>query len=56
MTYIDDQFKKIVPYNTKYAAVIKILSGKGNTHWMDISLKQLEQIKKVLNKGKSNNE
>jgi len=49
--YVDEQFKKIVPYDSGYKATIKIMTTAGHTNNMDITVPQLNKIKLILAGG-----
>jgi hypothetical protein len=46
--YIKAQFDKVGTEYSEYKPKIKIIKPNGETNWLDITEKQLQQIKNIL--------
>ena len=42
------QFEKVLDSDSEYRSSIKVIKQKGETNWLGITEKELQQIKKIL--------
>ena len=49
--YMKNQLERLGPEKSEYPVKLKITNDNGATNWLNITEKQLEQVKTILLKG-----